>query len=259
MNLKKLLLALTAVAMLAAAFASSASAAAVTKPSTWTVNGVNLAAGASKNVKCSVGSHNGSSTLALTGTIGEGAGVATELKATGIECINHEGTEGANGTAKIEQVGTGATGSAMALGRLKFTGVTVVKPEHCTVATTITTNPLKSEVYMHESGINKVFDRFEPTGANFATVVVGSQSGFTCAIAGNRIVKGFVYGQSVEGETTEKPTTTPATETAVQSLTFSSAIDTTAGSALTFAGNPAHLTGRVNNELTTGEKWGAME
>jgi hypothetical protein len=266
MNLRKLLLASTAVAMLASIFASSASAAAVTEESHWTVEGVNLAAGAAKNVKCEVGKHTVSETkteaiLTMTGTIGEGAGVPTEITATGIECINHEGEPGANGTAKIEQVGA----SAQDFGRLRFTGVKVVKPENCTVASTLITNPLKSEIYMHEVGggkVNRVFDRFEPTGANFITIVIGSKAPFTCAIAGNRIVKGFVYGQSVEGEhpnVFEKQTTEPLTETVVQSLLFSKAIDETAGSALTFGGNPAHLTGRVENQLTTGQKWGAMK
>jgi hypothetical protein len=269
MNLRKLLLALTAVAMLASVFAASASAAeteAVTPTeSHWTVEGKKLAAGAAEKVKCFVGEHNSEKMLHMTGTIGEGAGVEAEITATGIDCINHEGTDEGNGSARIEQVGT----SAQDFGRLKFTGVKVVKPAHCTVAETITTNPLKSEIYMHKLknvAVDKVFDRFEPTGTNFVTLVIGSEAGFTCAIAGNRIVKGFVYGQSVAGDTAtliEKPTSTGAAganpDAVVQSLTFSKAIDETAGSALTFGGNPAHLTGRVDNELVSGKKWGASQ
>lgn len=149
--------------------------------------------------------------------------------------------------------------AAIALGRLKLTGVKVVKPAHCTVASTITTNPVKSEVYMHKLkgvAVNKVFTRFEPTGTNFATVAVGSEAGFICAIAGNRILKGFAYGQAVGGASEapeELPTTTPATESVVGSLTFSKAIDETARSSLTFAGNPAHMTGRVQDELVSGK------
>jgi hypothetical protein len=79
--------------------------------------------------------------------------------------------------------------------------VKVVKPEHCTVAETLVTNPLKKRAQhaqVQNGLVNKVFDRFEPAGTNFLTLGIGSQPGFTCAIAGNRILKGFVYGESVE-------------------------------------------------------------
>jgi len=44
---------------------------------------------------------------------------------------------------------------------------------------------------------------------------------------------------------------------AFQPLDFSTAIDTTAGSALKFAGNAAHLSGTVTTVLTSAEEFSA--
>jgi hypothetical protein len=257
MNLKRFLLVLTSMALLAGIAANSASAAAVTKPSRWYVNGVGQNAGQVGTVKCNVEEETEiGKKLVLEGTVGEGAGIKVTLTATGIECINHEGTPGANGTATLNQTGKGTVAEpyvAEDLGRLKFTGVTVSTPPNCAVkGGTVTTNPLKSELYMDSADNTVTFDEFKPTGTSFATVPVVSvpEGSGTCSVEGERIAKGFTYGQAVNKT---------GVEAVKQHLTFGTSVETTAGNGLTFAGNPAHLKGTVNNELTSGLKYGSKE
>jgi hypothetical protein len=133
--------------------------------------------------------------------------------------------------------------------RWHFTNVTVSEPANCEVENgTIITSPLKSEVFHHSEKAEVILKKFEPTpGFNFATIkFVGPK----CPIAGARVMKGFVYGEF------ELRTDVFAVN---QPLTFSEAVDVTAGSALTLGGNPAHLTGTLNTELASvdaGKKWG---
>jgi hypothetical protein len=257
MNLKRFLFVLASMALLAGIAANSASAAAVTKPSRWYVNAAGLNAGQTATVKCNVEEETGiGKKLVLHGTVGEGEGISYTLTATGIECINHEGTPGANGTATINQTGKGTVAEpyvAEDLGRVRFTGVTVSSPLNCAVAGgSVLTNPLKSELYMDSTDNTVTFDRFEPTGTSFATVIIESvpPGSGKCAIEGSRIIKGFVYGQAANKT---------GTEAVKQHLTFGTSVETTAGNGLVFAGNPAHLTGTVNNELTSGFKYGSKE
>jgi hypothetical protein len=251
MNLKRFLLVLTSMALLGAVTANSAFAAAETPAkSQWYVNAAKLASGGTEKVKCSVAEETGiGKNLQLTGTIGEGAGIAVTLNATGVECVNHEGAVGANGTATINQEGT----SAQDRGRLKFTTVTVTTPANCAVkGGTVTTNPLKSELYIDSAEKQTTFDRFEPTGTSFATVEIVSvpEGSGKCSVEGGRIAKGFTYGQAANKT---------GVEAVNQPLTFGSSVETTAGNGLTFAGNTAHLAGKVNNELVSGSKFGAKE
>jgi hypothetical protein len=258
MNLKRLLLTMAGAAILASIVASSAMGAVETRESRWYVNHAGLEGGHSANVKCSVGTHN-ESKLVLSGEIGEATKVPVKLTATGIECINNAGT-GGNGTASIVQEGSPGSFSAHDEGRLRFTGVTVSEPPNCAVeGGTVTTNELVSELYMDSTLPAITFDKFEPkTGAagNFATVkVINKEKGVNCSVAGNRIAKGVAWGEA-ENHT--------GVEAVNQPLTFSLPGEETAGGsgALVFAGNPAHLTGTVNNELagaSAGLEWGAEE
>lgn len=244
MNVKRFLLALTAVAMFAAVLANSASAA-MTAEGEWYIGasapGTTLAEGSSKAIKCAVGKHGEPEVerLVLTGTVGT---EAVKLEATGIECTPSGSKAGEE--AKIFNSG----GHGFATGKLKFTGVTLVSPTNCSTAGTIETEALSAELYMDSASSTKAFVKFVPavTGGNFATVTITG----SCAAAGARIVKGFTYGEA------SNPTSTQAT---TQGLTFSPGIETTTESAesLKLAGNPAHLTGRVNNTLVSGEAFGA--
>jgi hypothetical protein len=252
MDLKRIILAFTALAVLGAIAAASAGANNVTPSmSTWSVGGTVLASGATKNVKCGVLEETGiGDRLVLDGEVGEPPStVAVKLAAKGIECINHEGAEGANGTSVIEQSGT----TARAIGRLKFTGVTVVEPSGCEVkGGSVTTNPLEAKLLLDSASEEVVFTRFTATGTNLAKVEI---IGASCPVAGTRIAKGAVCGQA-ENKT--------GVEAVTQVLTFGTSVETTAGNTgdsceLIFASNPAHLTGKVANTLTTGEKWGAKK
>jgi hypothetical protein len=252
MNLKRIIMAFTAIALFGAIAAGSASANNVTPAeSHWRVAGANLANGATKNVKCEVAEETGiGKTLVLEGLVGEAPSqVAVKIQATGVECVNHEGTVGANGTSVIEQSGT----TAKALGRLKFTGVTVAEPSGCAVeGGSVTTNPLEAKLLLDSANEEIAFERFVPTGTNFATVKI---TGASCAVAGSRIAKGAACGQA-ENKT--------GVEAVTQPLTFGTSVETTAGNTgdsceLIFASNPAHLKGKVVNTLTTSEKWGAKK
>jgi hypothetical protein len=79
-----------------------------------------------------------------------------ELTGTGVECIECKITNGAANSEK-----------AMAEGKIKFTGVTVMQPSpECQAAGgTITTNLLKAQAdYMHENDMHELraYVKFEP-------------------------------------------------------------------------------------------------
>ena len=92
MNVKRLVLALAAVAMFAAVLADSASAS-MTTGGEWyigaTAPGTTLKEGTKETVNCSVGEHEGSSVFTLTGTVGEGD-TLIKLTATQIDCFEGE-------------------------------------------------------------------------------------------------------------------------------------------------------------------------
>jgi hypothetical protein len=234
MNLKRIILALTAVAMFAA-FAASSASATMTASGQWSTGSptVVLPEGTSKTVTCAVGEHEGSSVFTLTGTVGEAPVLNVKLTATGIECIG--GTifnEGGHGKDK---------------GKLKFTGVTVDEPTGCEVENgTVETGELKTELFMDSGSTTKWFDKFSPaSGTTFATV---HTIGASCPDAGNKLVKGTVFGEA---------TNATGVAATTQPLTFSKTIDETTEGTLTFAGNTAHLTGRVNNTLSPSLTFGA--
>jgi hypothetical protein len=229
MSLKKLGVALAVVMALGAVMASSSFGAATTGKSQWYVAGAKLAAGASKEVTCKA-----TGTLTLESEV---LGEHTKLTATGVECIG----------AKITQESSGSTGMAIDSGKLKFTGVTIDEPAGCKVPTTLTTEELKTFVQMESTGTT-VYDKFEPATGSTGTFVKVPITG--CAIESTPKVTGTAFGKSslLTGE-----------ESAVQTLTFSSAINTAAGGSLLLGTKAATLAGVVDNELVGNAKFGAKE
>jgi len=209
-----------------------------------------------------VGEHNGAKKIVLSGEIGEVAPVAVKITATGVECIGETGT--ANGETEIVQLESSGPYFAQDRGRLKLTGVTVSEPANCAVeGGTITTNALKSELYMDRAQEKITFDEFEPKagpGANLATIKIVNKEGKACAVAGNRLLKGAFFGTAEFGGFF----TATGEERIDQPLEFSSFVELTTEStaSLTLAGNAAHLTGTVHTKLAganVGKKWGAEE
>lgn len=226
MSLKRLGAALLASLALAAVFASSAFATATTSNSHWRVAGTKLSSGETREIKCSKA---GTENLVLAGTV---AGAATEITATTLECpsgdvIKQEGEHG------------------IATGTLKFSGLTVVKPAGCTTSASITTKALTAKIYMEGS---TVYTRFEPTAGETSTFASIPLEG--CAAEGTYPVKGTVFGKSSNAT---------GVEAANQPLTFSAAINTTAGGSLLLGGNAASITGAANNELVSGSKFSSSE
>jgi hypothetical protein len=233
MRFRKIALALFACMALGAFVANAAQAAGweIGTTENQTGGGTVIASGTHQEVSCA--KHSGSS-LTFTSTL---LGAEVELAATGITCVG----------AKIDN--TTETGHSE--GTLKFTGVTVVKPAHCSVpGGSLATNALTDHVIMDPtSGSTVVFDKFTPeTGTTFVTV---SFEGTECVLAGDSApVKGTACGEAVRTEPagTFVPNVT-STLFKVQTLLFGSAQQTTGGCALTLGSAAAQLTGAVDNEL----------
>ena len=228
MKLKYLGLALAAVMALSAVTASAASASPVTKKSQWEIG--ETAVSTPQSVVCS---KKGTSNLVLSGTVLE---APTKLEATGVKCVE----------ATISNEVVSSENMAVDAGKLEFTGVKVVEPAGCTVAETLTTEALKTRLYMDSTTTTKVFDRFEPAAGETGKFISIKISG--CAIAGTYPVKGFTYGEA------ENATGVLASN---QPLAFNAA--TNEVSTLTLGGNPAKITGEANNELASGAAFRATE
>ena len=149
------------------------------------------------------------------------------LKATGVECV---GCKITNGTTNPEK--------AMAKGKIKFTGVTVLSPSTACkggangVVGTVETKELTAHADWMEKGVEgTAFVKFEPTSVtgNFVTLEI-TGCGFETTLA----VKGFVFGQAKE------PTGKGA---ASQGITFSEAIHKTTESSLNVSNSTAILEG----------------
>jgi hypothetical protein len=242
MSLKKMMLALAAVLAFGAVTTSNAFALeAVTSPGAWYVGGTKLADGTANGAElaCSIGEHEGKK-FVLTSTVGTN-NTPLKLTATGVECTT--------GTKIFNEV-IGEKTEAHAEGRIRFTGVTVSEPAGCSVeGGAVETEELTAEVQMEKAGgAGKTYIKFAPkAGTTFATVpIIG------CAIALEYPVKGTLFGESVNATGVE------ATE---QKVTFSEAIQKTAGGSLTFGGKAAQLTGqgifKLKGKETT--KWKAQE
>jgi hypothetical protein len=231
MSLKKAGLASVVVLALGVASVSSATAEkAIESEGSWYKNGTVLASGEANAlaVTCSVGEHEGASKIVGETTV---FGHPLKFAATGVTCPS----------GKIFN----ESGKAKASTKIKLTGVTVDEPVGCTVAGgSIETVALNSEVWMEENSADKVFQRFAPaSGLTIAEIHVEG-----CAIAGTFLLKGVLFGEFVNAT---------GVEVASQALTLSSAINSTAGGALTVGGSAATLAGRINLALTGGGEWRA--
>ncbi|HXF32904.1 MAG TPA: hypothetical protein VN522_15445 [Solirubrobacterales bacterium] len=227
-------LAVVAALLFVAIVVSDAAAATtlLTKKSSWFVNSTRLATSSSQSVNCAKKS--GAGNFVLKGTV---FGSEAEITATGVECLGYS----------IED--TAAEGIRMAVGhgKLKFTGISVVKPTGCQLngeangSATLTTEPLTTKVQMHApegSGETTPIPvvRFEPTtGTTFANLKLT-----TCGTG----------TFPVEDWTLAEGTSATGTSSKAQTLVFGET--TNAASALTFAGKPATFTGEATTELTSG-------
>ena len=150
------------------------------------------------------------------------------LKATGVECV---GCKITNGTTNPEK--------AMAKGKIKFTGVTVLSPSTACkggangVVGTVETKELTAHADWMEKGIKeKGFVRFEPTAGATTTFVTVEITG--CGFETTLPVKGVVFCEAKE------PTGKAATS---QGCTFSEAVHKTTESTLNVSGSTAILEG----------------
>ncbi len=190
----------------------------------WYVKGTKLGVGNSKALKCSAAEN-----FFIRGLI---LGAAAEIKATGVECVS----------AQIKQVEAGGGIMSELEGQLKLTGVSVVKPEGCKIANTLTLSPETSRIYM---GGENAYSRYaRPFTESLATVKLEE-----CAAAGSYPLAGEVFGQW-------SPTGTSAE---AQGVSFSEAIQNGAGGSLLLGGEVAQVTGKANLELTEGGAWKVEE
>jgi hypothetical protein len=213
-------LGLTVVAALAITAFASASASAA---GTWKVEGTALTEGTANGVGVNAALETGS-TATLKGKL-----LGQEFVLTSTVLSSSGGLIYQEGGAKDEGV-------------LEFSGLTVDKPSPtCAVESPIKTKQLKSELV--DNGSANAYDKFFPAeGEVFATLKISG-----CAVAGSYNVKGTVYGKG----------NTWSTEVASQPLTFTPAINTELGGALTLGTSPAELTMNGVNTLTSGLKFGA--
>ncbi len=208
----------------------------VTKPASWTTgttkNANTIPIGTKEAIKCKKTA--ASPNYVLTGTV---AGTPTELTATGVECVE----------ATIFNVAEGGSGMANATGKLKFTGISVVKPAGCKTPATLQTNSLIADLQVDEAVGTKTFARLEPDAAagatSFATVKLEE-----CAAEGSYPVKGLTYCE-----------VTNATEVHATVQECNGNATTNGFSSLTLGGNPATFTGEVATELSSGGSFGAEE
>jgi hypothetical protein len=231
--------------------ASSASALATTTAAEWytgATGGTTLAK--DLEVKASIGVHPEiGEKFTLHSTIGK---QSIDLTATGVECIECFITN--------EKVTSNTTTAvAMGKGKIKFTGVTAMEPEGCTVRNknatgtigVVETTPIFVHAdFMHEG---KAFQQWFPqsgAGTTFATIYI--EGGKCEAIEGPYNVTGSVFSEA------KNPTSTFAT---TQEIVFSQAIQETAAGTtggLSLGTNAAQLTGtgkfKTNPEVAFGIK-----
>jgi hypothetical protein len=189
-------------------------------PGQWYVGGSKLGVGSSRSTKCSAAEN-----FFVTGTI---LGAAAELKATGLECLS----------ASIKQIEPVEGIVAELPGELKLTGVTVVKPSGCSIASTLTIKPAVNRVYM--GGSNTYSHYLGEAGKAMATVKLEG-----CASAGSYALEGDFFGQWSATSTSAEG----------QAISFSEAIQDAADGSLLLGGEVAQLTGKATTELTEGGTW----
>jgi hypothetical protein len=213
MRLKKLGLALFAVAALGAILASSALAAAVTQDVKWYTGakpGTELTGSLSVTAE-----QEGSGTFETTV-----AGEKLIVSATEVECLG----------CSIANTGGVASGT----GELKFKHVTVIKPEHCTTSENITTNPLTVQAdWMKEKEVEPNYIKFVPQAGEANGFASFTLAGEKCPLKTTIIPKGSVFVQSTN------PTNTQA---AAQTVKSTAAINSAAGGTLHVGTEAAILT-----------------
>jgi hypothetical protein len=224
MRLKKLGAALVVVVALGAVLASNAFAAAATEAKEWNVGG-SMLTGKSETV---------SSTAVGTATFETEVGSTKYvLTATGIDCV---GCTIAN---------TGSPSSATGTGHLKFTGVSVMEPAGCSVASEIETTELTVSADWMEG--EKVYVKFTPAAGEtkeFATVAITG-----CALATTIVPKGTVFVEAANK--TEK-------YEVEQEVHSSKTINEVAGGSLKVGTKNAVLTGRAKLKLNSGAGFGVL-
>ena len=229
MRFKKLGLAIAVVSALSAILASSAFATIETKEAEWYTGNpltTTLASDTTVTLKPAPHEHKGPEGVTVTDEnatfkVAVGSNLYW-LKATGVECV---GCKITNGTTNPEK--------AMAKGKLKFTGVTVLSPSNVCkggangVVGTVETKELTGHAdWMHEG---KAYVKFEPTSVtgNFVTLEITN-----CGFETNLAVKGAVFCEA------KKLTGEPAKE---QGITCDEAIHKTTASTLNVSGSTAIL------------------
>jgi hypothetical protein len=244
-NTKRGLLALLALLALSAIGASSATALATTNPAKWwnKAGTTESVLSGAETINCSL--HPGT-TATLKSEVGSPTPQAIELLANGMECLNAT-IENKRVTEKPELVAFGT-------GKIKFTGVTVIKPSTCRAEEAaggvehITTNQLNVHADFMDgpSGSEKAVQQFTPAagaGAAFASFRLENVPGKTCPVAGLYSVKGTLYANAAE---TNPTGTLKELDTGVYKTTqlaaISPAIETTDGGGLTIGAKAAELT-----------------
>jgi hypothetical protein len=163
-------------------------------------------------------------------------GSELELTASGVEC--REST--------ISNTTVAGEPMAVDTGRLRLTGLKIVKPTSCKVAETLETEPLVTKLEGDSAGGGIAYDKFEPamgaSGSFFFLKLTG------CAVEGTYPFKGYFYGLAAN------PTGTLATN---QPLLFNATTNGIGG--FTFGGKPVTITGELNNELASGAEFRATE
>ena len=224
MSLKKLGIALGAVLAIGALLASSAFASPVTNKAQWVNSAGETISG--NSVTCA---NSGAGNLQLGFTFLGSPGLieAEQVSSIGALITNTE-VEGVH--------------MATASGKLKFTGLTVVKPEGCTVEP-IETVALTANLKMDSENSSKAYVEFKPaSGTKFVTMKVRG-----CAFEGNYGINGVLYGEAAS-------TTGSVAET--HALRFNET--TTLLSSLSLGAEPAAFLGEVSNTIA-GISWGAKE
>lgn len=223
MDLKRLGAAALVVAAIGAVLASSASAAATTTDVKWytgTAPGTELVGSAALTSSAVAGW-----TIDLPGLGGE------SLDLFGIEC------EG----CKIENSGGTAVGS----GKLKFTGVTVTKPEGCSVASTITTKALTIRADYMIGSVD--YWLFEPAAGSEAGLFTVELTGAECPVKTAIVPKGTLFMKAANAT---------GTQAAEQELSSSAAINSEAGGNLHVGSEAASMTGSIKFNLASGTAFG---
>jgi hypothetical protein len=227
MRLGKLATALAVISALTAFFAGNALAAAVTEDVKWFTGaapGVVLAGAPGLNA---------AQVEKLTFET-EVAAKKVILHSTGTECVG----------CKIENLGGVAVGS----GALKFTGVTVEKPEKCATAATLTTKALVLKAdWMAAAGVEPNYWLFEPAAGAVAAFMTFELTGAECPLAAPIVPKGTIFFKTANAT---------GVNSAEQKASSSAAINTAAGGTLHVGTEAASLTTTTKFTLATGEEFG---